>query len=153
MKFATGPGLPSVSRSRTLTSVSPSGKFHDRATTMQNWTLDSLGLMNEKSPLRSTVHDDADSMKVSKRQEKSLRAAVICLVSAKLGGSTADDVRTILGPPDRITPMRNIQRDVWEYSMYEDTRAVIVYVQLDSSGRVREVFQVDDPAFMNLGGP
>ena len=71
----------------------------------------------------------------------------------KIGGSTADDVRTILGPPDRITPMRNIQRDVWEYSMYEDTRAVIVYIQLDSSGRVREILQVDDPAFMNLGGP
>lgn len=71
----------------------------------------------------------------------------------EIGKSTADDVRTILGPPDRITPMRNIQRDVWEYSMFQDTRAVIVYVQLDSSQRVREVLQVDDPAFMNLGAP
>ena len=71
----------------------------------------------------------------------------------QIGRSTADDVRTLLGPPDRITPMRNIQRDVWEYSMFQDTRAVIVYLQLDASGRVREVLQVDDPAFINLGGP
>ena len=28
----------------------------------------------------------------------------------KIGGSSADDVRAILGPPDRVTPMRNLQR-------------------------------------------
>ena len=50
MKCVTGPGLPSMSRRRTLTSVSPSGKFQDCATTMQNWTLDSFALRKEKSP-------------------------------------------------------------------------------------------------------
>ena len=46
--------------------------------------VDSFGFMKEKSPVRSTVHDEFDSMKVSDRQERSLSAAVILGVSAKL---------------------------------------------------------------------
>jgi hypothetical protein len=73
------------------------------------------------------------------------------LAKLEIGKSTPDDVRGILGPPDRVTAMTRIQRTVWEYDMYQDTRAIIVYVQFDPSGRVREVLQVDDPAFQSLG--
>jgi hypothetical protein len=38
-----------------------------------------------------------------------------------------------------------------EYTMYEDTRAIIVYVQIDPAGRVREVFQVRDPFYDSRG--
>jgi outer membrane protein assembly factor BamE (lipoprotein component of BamABCDE complex) len=75
------------------------------------------------------------------------------LAKLEIGKSTRDDVKAILGSPDRITTMTRIQRTVWDYDMYEDTRAVIVYVQFDPAGRVREVLQVDDPAFQNLGAP
>ena len=68
-----------------------------------------------------------------------------------IGKSTPDDVKAILGPPDKISTLPRIQRTVWEYSMFQDTRAVIVYVQFDPAGRVREVLQVDDPAFVDLG--
>jgi outer membrane protein assembly factor BamE (lipoprotein component of BamABCDE complex) len=67
------------------------------------------------------------------------------------GKSTTADVKAILGPPFRITPMARIQRDVWEYYMLLDTRARITYVQFDQSGRVREVLQIDDPFYESRG--
>jgi hypothetical protein len=69
----------------------------------------------------------------------------------QIGQSTPADVRAVLGPPDKIWPMRRIERDVWEYTMYEDTLAIIVYVQIDPAGRVREVFQVRDPFYDSRG--
>ena len=69
----------------------------------------------------------------------------------ELDKSTADDVQRILGPPDRITTNPRIQRTVWQYNMFDDTRAVIVYVQFDPAEKVREVFMTDDPAFVNPG--
>jgi hypothetical protein len=71
------------------------------------------------------------------------------LAKLESGKSTVDDVQQLLGPPDRITTNPRIQRTVWQYNMFEDTRAVIVYVQLDPAGKVREVFQTDDPAFVS----
>jgi len=73
------------------------------------------------------------------------------IAKLQIGRSTPDDVRAVLGPPDKIWPMRRIERDVWEYTMYEDTRAIIVYVQIDPAGRVREVFQVRDPFYDSRG--
>jgi len=69
----------------------------------------------------------------------------------QIGQSTADDVRAVLGPPDTIWPMRRIERDVWQYNMYQDTLAIIVYVQIDPAGRVREVLQVRDPFYESRG--
>lgn len=73
------------------------------------------------------------------------------LAKLEPGKSTAADVKAILGPPFRITPMPRIQRDVWEYYMFQDTRAKITYVQLDPAGRVREVLEVDDPFYESRG--
>ena len=71
------------------------------------------------------------------------------LARIEAGKSTAADVKAILGPPFKVYSMPRIQRDVWEYYMFEDTRAKITYVQLDPSGRVREVLQIDDPFYEN----
>jgi hypothetical protein len=73
------------------------------------------------------------------------------LAKLEPGKSTAGDVKAILGPPFRITPMPRIQREVWEYYMFRDTRAKITYVQIDPSGRVREVLEIDDPFYESRG--
>jgi hypothetical protein len=73
------------------------------------------------------------------------------LAKLEPGKSTASDVKAILGPPFRITPMPRIQREVWEYYMFRDTRAKITYVQIDPSGRVREVLEIDDPFYESRG--
>jgi hypothetical protein len=39
--------------------------------------------------------------------------------------------------------MPRLQREVWEYDMYEDQRPIIVYVQFDPEKRVREVLRID----------
>src|SRR5262245_8426744 len=62
------------------------------------------------------------------------------------GQSTPADAKLVLGPPFRTTEMARRQRDVWEYYLYEDTRPVIVYLQFDRGGRLREVLRIDDPS-------
>jgi len=69
------------------------------------------------------------------------------LAHLRPGESTPEDARRVLGPPFRIVPMTRLQRDVWEYYMYEDVRPIIVYLQFDSSQRLREVLRIDDPSF------
>src|SRR5215831_18182579 len=69
------------------------------------------------------------------------------LTHLRPGESTPEDARRVLGPPFRIVPMTRLQRDVWEYYMYEDVRPIIVYLQFDSSQRLREVLRIDDPSF------
>jgi outer membrane protein assembly factor BamE (lipoprotein component of BamABCDE complex) len=74
------------------------------------------------------------------------------LAKLQPGHSTPEDVRAILGPPVATSRNPRLEREIWEYYMFEDQRPSIVYVQFDPAKRVREVLRVDDPAFRSLGG-
>ena len=65
------------------------------------------------------------------------------LAKLRVGQSTPASVERILGPPVQVSENAREHREVWEYDMYADTRAVIVYVQFDPKGLLREVLQVD----------
>jgi hypothetical protein len=65
--------------------------------------------------------------------------------------STMDDVRALLGPPFGVTANRRLERDMWEYYMYEDQRPIIVVIQFDPTKRVREILRLDDPAYQGKG--
>jgi hypothetical protein len=66
--------------------------------------------------------------------------------------STADDVRALLGPPLMVSSNPRLERELWEYYMYEDQRPIIVVVQFDSTKRVREILRLDDPSYEGKGG-
>jgi hypothetical protein len=65
------------------------------------------------------------------------------LAKLRVGQSTPASVERILGPPVQVSENHREQRAVWEYDMYADTRPVIVYVQFDPQGLLREVLQVN----------
>jgi hypothetical protein len=65
--------------------------------------------------------------------------------------STTDDVRALLGPPFGVSSNRRLERELWEYYMYEDQRPIIVVVQFDSTKRVREILRLDDPSYESRG--
>jgi hypothetical protein len=65
--------------------------------------------------------------------------------------STSDEVRALLGPPFGVSANPRLERDLWEYYMYEDQRPIIVVIQFDPTKRVREILRLDDPAFQGRG--
>jgi outer membrane protein assembly factor BamE (lipoprotein component of BamABCDE complex) len=61
------------------------------------------------------------------------------------GKSTADQVKSVLGPPLRVTRYDRMGRDVWEYRRYNDPMDEHhIAVQFSSDGIVREVVVVKD---------
>lgn len=61
------------------------------------------------------------------------------------GTSTRDQARELIGPPWRSTRLERMQREVWEYAMYNDSRLPFyLYVQFSSDGIVREVILLKD---------
>jgi hypothetical protein len=73
------------------------------------------------------------------------------LATLQPGKSTADDVRRVLGPPFSAIPNPRLQREQWEYFMWEGYRPIIVYVQIDPNRMLREVLQTEDTSFTNFG--
>src|SRR5262249_12302780 len=64
-------------------------------------------------------------------------------------GTTEAAVRELLGPPWRVTHLARLQRDVWEYTMYNQNASLdqyFLYVQF-SGGAVREVLMMRDVYF------
>ena len=61
------------------------------------------------------------------------------------GKSTTDQVKSVLGPPLRVTRYDRMGRDVWEYRRYNDPMDEHhIAVQFSSDGIVREVVVVKD---------
>lgn len=61
--------------------------------------------------------------------------------------STPHDVRSLLGPPYRITQQRSPQREVWEYRMFNPIQVPYnLFVQYSTDGLVREVLFLRDPS-------
>ncbi len=61
------------------------------------------------------------------------------------GTTTAKQAREILGPPWRTSHNSRMQRDVWEYTMFNATQwDYFLYLQLSSDGVVREVLLMKD---------
>jgi hypothetical protein len=61
-----------------------------------------------------------------------------------IGTSTMNDVRELFGPPHEITRLNRLKRTVWEYRMFDNPVAWLVYVQFSDDGVVREVLQLRD---------
>jgi hypothetical protein len=70
-----------------------------------------------------------------------------------LGTTTAREVRELFGPPPLTSPLRRLQREVWEYPMDTVEMPYVLYVQLSSDGIVREAFKIKDYAAEPPSGP
>ena len=63
------------------------------------------------------------------------------------GETTAARVRSIFGPPYRITYLPMQKRDVWEYRMFNQIQIPHnLFVQYSADGVVREVLFLRDPS-------
>lgn len=61
------------------------------------------------------------------------------------GKTTRDEARVIVGPPWRSSRIERMQREVWEYTMYNDTQwPWFLYLQFSDDGIVREVVMMKD---------
>jgi hypothetical protein len=67
------------------------------------------------------------------------------LAKLTAGRSTSDEVKSVLGPPLRVTRNDRMERNVWEYRRYNDpSEEYLVAVQFSPDGIVREVVVVKD---------
>jgi hypothetical protein len=67
------------------------------------------------------------------------------LAHIQIGVATAGDVKSILGPPLRVTRYDRQDRDVWEYRRYNDPMDEWhIAVQFSKDGIAREVVKVKD---------
>ncbi len=70
------------------------------------------------------------------------------IARVKVGSSSEQDVRELIGPPFRVDPFPRLQRQVWTYKMYADGFPKDLYVQFSADRVVREVMVIDDPEFL-----
>jgi outer membrane protein assembly factor BamE (lipoprotein component of BamABCDE complex) len=67
------------------------------------------------------------------------------LAKLTTGKTTTDEVKTLLGPPLRVTRFDRMDRNVWEYRRYHDPMDEHhIAVQFSSDGIVREVLVLKD---------
>jgi hypothetical protein len=66
----------------------------------------------------------------------------------RIGTTTADQVRAILGPPYRITRAPFKPLDVWEYPWRPLGQARVLWVSVSDDGMVREILDTRDPESM-----
>jgi len=64
----------------------------------------------------------------------------------KPGVSREDDVRDLLGPPQRVDPFPRLERDVWTYQA-QGIEPQLMVVQFSKDGVLREAYMFNDPAF------
>lgn len=69
------------------------------------------------------------------------------------GTSTTKDVRALYGPPEAVSKLPRLERDVWEYEYrdYEEYR--VIWVQFSYDGVVREVMDMVDWRMYAPSGP
>ena len=76
---------------------------------------------------------------------KSLDQRLVPQEFAKIGqGSTADQVRELLGPPWRITHFRFKNQDVWEYKWLAVEEKRVLWVAFTPDGKLAEVTNLHD---------
>jgi len=68
----------------------------------------------------------------------------LVLARLSVGASKREDVRALLGPPDRSVYFERLKRDTWEYRSWKDTQEYYIVVQFSDDGLVREVFEVKE---------
>jgi outer membrane protein assembly factor BamE (lipoprotein component of BamABCDE complex) len=67
------------------------------------------------------------------------------LAKLSAGKTTADEVKALLGPPQRMSRFDRMDRNVWEYRRYNDPMdEKHISVQFSADGIVREVVVVKD---------
>ena len=68
----------------------------------------------------------------------------------KPGVSRADDVRELLGPPDKVHRFPRMEREVWEYPWRGATSPRLLLLYFSKDGLVREAYSIEDP--QGVGG-
>jgi|SRR5688572_1079627 hypothetical protein len=67
------------------------------------------------------------------------------LAKLTAGKTTADEAKSLLGPPLRVSRFDRMGRDVWEYRRYSDPMdEKYISLQFSSDGVMREVVVVKD---------
>jgi hypothetical protein len=64
----------------------------------------------------------------------------------KPGVSRENDVRDLLGPPQRVDPFPRLERDAWTYQT-QGIEPQLMVVQFSKDGVLREAYMFNDPAF------
>ena len=64
----------------------------------------------------------------------------------KPGVSRENDVRDLLGPPQRVDPFPRLERDAWTYQA-QGIEPQLMVVQFSKDGVLREAYMFNDPAF------
>jgi hypothetical protein len=71
-------------------------------------------------------------------------------IARVVSGTTAKEVRELLGPTLKVWRNNLKQRDVWDYPVLVDNRMFNFYVQFSDDGIVREAYLLHDP-FYDVG--
>jgi len=64
----------------------------------------------------------------------------------KVGQTTREEVRNLLGNPEKVLEFQNQQREVWDYPYGREPRRMILSVQYSRDGIARELLNMTDPA-------
>jgi len=66
------------------------------------------------------------------------------------GKMTADQVRDLFGPPNKINQFPRMQREIWTYQMPAVTEWKVLFVQFSPDRVLREYYYMDDPEVPKL---
>ena len=66
------------------------------------------------------------------------------------GKMTADQVRDLFGPPNKINQYPRMQREIWTYQMPAVTEWKVLFVQFSPDRVLREYYYMDDPEVPKL---
>lgn len=59
--------------------------------------------------------------------------------------ATTEQVRDLVGPPERVTRYPRMQRETWTYQFQGYPTPKVLYVQFSPDGIAREIYYMDDP--------
>jgi len=66
------------------------------------------------------------------------------------GKMTDQQVRDLLGPPNKVNQFPRMQREIWTYQMPAVTEWKVLYVQFSPDHVLREYYYMDDPEVPKL---
>jgi hypothetical protein len=72
------------------------------------------------------------------------------LVRLEKGKMTAEDVRDLFGPPNKVNQFPRMQREIWTYQMPAVTEWKVLFVQFSPDRVLREYYYMDDPELPRL---
>jgi hypothetical protein len=78
------------------------------------------------------------------------RLVVENLERLEKGKMTADQVRDLFGPPNKINQFPRMQREIWTYQMPATTEWKVLFVQFSPDRVLREYYYMDDPEVPKL---